>query len=186
MPPTNASAQSYARRQELSSENNWTALRLLSAGTRIVLGFIMLWAFVDKLFGFGYSTPSARSWLNGGSPTNGYLSNSKGWMSGFFQSIAGNSVTDWLFMMALLGVGLALVLGIGLRVAGVSGAILMLMMYAAGTLGVPGTTNPIVDDHILYALLFAGFAFYPMVGNTLGFGRMWQNSRVVEKNKWLE
>lgn len=44
------------------------------AATRIAVGFLMLWAFLDKLFGLGYSTPAAKSWLNGGSPTNGFLS----------------------------------------------------------------------------------------------------------------
>ena len=39
------------------------------AALRIVLGFTFLWAFVDKLFGLGYATPSERSWINGGSPT---------------------------------------------------------------------------------------------------------------------
>ena len=40
---------------------------------RLALGVEFLWAFVDKLFGLGYSTPSARAWLNGGSPTKGFL-----------------------------------------------------------------------------------------------------------------
>ena len=36
---------------------------------RLALGVEFLWAFFDKLFGLGYSTPSARAWLEGGSPT---------------------------------------------------------------------------------------------------------------------
>jgi thiosulfate dehydrogenase [quinone] large subunit len=36
---------------------------------RVVLGFAFLWAFLDKTFGFGYATPSAKAWINGGSPT---------------------------------------------------------------------------------------------------------------------
>jgi thiosulfate dehydrogenase [quinone] large subunit len=42
---------------------------------RVVLGFEFLWAFLDKTFGLGYATPSARAWINGGSPTKGFLSN---------------------------------------------------------------------------------------------------------------
>ncbi len=38
-------------------------------------------------------------------------------------------VTDWLFMLGLLGVGLALLLGIGLRVAAVSGTVLFAMLW---------------------------------------------------------
>lgn len=186
MAPTNVSARDYRSRQEVSTDAKWTPLRFIGAGARISLGFIMLWAFVDKLFGLGYSTPTARAWINGGNPTLGYLSNSESWMSGFFQSIAGNAVVNWIFMIGLLGIGLALILGVGMRIAGVSGVLMMLMMYLAGTLGVPGTTNPIVDDHVVYALVFAAFAFYPVVGNTLGFGRMWQNLEIVKKNRFLE
>ena len=41
---------------------------------RVVLGFEFLWAFLDKLFGLGYATPSAKAWIAGGSPTKGFLS----------------------------------------------------------------------------------------------------------------
>ena len=75
------------------------------------LASIFLWAFFDKTFGLGYSTPAVRSWLNSGSPTNGFLSNTKGWFARFFQSIAGHPVTDALFMAALFGIGFALLLG---------------------------------------------------------------------------
>ena len=184
MPPTNVNATAYDRRQDLVVEgrtSTYAPLRFVAAGTRLVLGVIFLWAFADKLFGLGYSTKSANAWLNGGSPTNGFLANTKGWFSGFFHAIAGNPVTDALFMAALLGIGLALILGIGMRVAGISGAVLMLMMYAAAIPGVAGTTNPVVDDHIVYALLFVGYAIYPVVGNTLGFGKAWQSLRIVQK-----
>ena len=40
---------------------------------RVLLGFEFLWAFLDKTFGLGYATPSARAWINGGSPTKGFL-----------------------------------------------------------------------------------------------------------------
>lgn len=42
---------------------------------RLSIGFVFLWAFLDKLFGLGYATPGARAWINGGSPTKGFLSN---------------------------------------------------------------------------------------------------------------
>src|SRR5512138_1326803 len=41
---------------------------------RVSLGFVFLWAFLDKTFGFGYATPAAKAWINGGSPTKGFLS----------------------------------------------------------------------------------------------------------------
>ena len=38
---------------------------------RVAIGFAFLWAFLDKTFGFGYATPAAKAWINGGSPTKG-------------------------------------------------------------------------------------------------------------------
>lgn len=53
------------------------AARYLLAGIRIALGFIFLWAFLDKVFGLGFSTPSAKAWINGGNPSQGFLASSK-------------------------------------------------------------------------------------------------------------
>src|SRR4051812_31281326 len=49
-----------------------TAAKALAV-LRISTGFVFLWAFLDKTFGLGYSTPSARAWIHGGSPTQGFL-----------------------------------------------------------------------------------------------------------------
>src|SRR5690242_5997576 len=94
-----------------------TAARALAV-LRISTGLVFLWAFLDKTFGFGYATPAERAWVNGGSPTKGFLSNVEaGPLQGFFRDIAGAPWADWAFMLGLLGIGLALVLGIGLRIA---------------------------------------------------------------------
>ena len=99
---------------------------------RVVLGVEFLWAFLDKTFGLGYATPAARAWVNGGSPTKGFLSRvAVGPLEGTFHAIAGAAWADWLFMAGLLGIGLALVFGIGLRIAAVSGTLMMLLMWAA-------------------------------------------------------
>ena len=37
------------------------AARYVFAGVRIALGWVFLWAFLDKLFGLGHETPSARA-----------------------------------------------------------------------------------------------------------------------------
>ena len=59
------------------------------AALRVVLGFYFLWAFVDKLFGFGFHTAPEKAWINGGSPTAGFLSGVKGPFAGPFHAIAG-------------------------------------------------------------------------------------------------
>src|SRR5690242_8926167 len=108
-----------------------TAGRYLLAGIRIALGWIFLWAFLDKTFGLGHDTTAAHSWLNGGSPTKGFLgSAANGPLAGFYHAIGG-TVADRLFMVALLAIGVALILGIGMRLAAVAGAVLTVMMWAA-------------------------------------------------------
>ncbi len=158
------------------------AASYLLAGIRIGLGFIFLWAFVDKVFGLGLSTTSARAWINGGNPTQGFLSTSKGPFSGFFQAIAGTGVANVLFMGGLLAIGTALILGIGMRLAAAGGALLMVMMWAAV---LPPTTNPLVDDHLVYAAVVIVLALLA-AGDTLGLGRAWAAIALVQRNPWLK
>jgi thiosulfate dehydrogenase (quinone) large subunit len=75
---------------------------------RVVVGLEFLWAFADKTFGLGYATPAARAWINGGSPTKGFLSGvAVGPLASTFHTIAGAAWADWLFMAGLLGIGVA-------------------------------------------------------------------------------
>src|SRR5215217_3339543 len=158
-----------------------------------VLGFEFLWAFLDKTFGLGYATPAARAWINGGSPTKGFLSRvAVGPFESTFHTIAGAAWADWLFMLGLLGIGIALILGIGLRAAAVSGTVMMLAMWAAEwpldkltSAGEPSmSTNPIVDYHIIYALALIALAV-TFAGNVWGLGRRWVRLPFVQRYRWL-
>ena len=106
----------------------------LLAVLRIATGFVFLWAFLDKTFGLHYSTPSAKAWIHGGSPTKGFLSSVEvGPLRSTFHSMAGDAWVNWLFMLGLLGIGVALLAGVALRVAAVAGvAVLALMWLAPG------------------------------------------------------
>src|SRR5262245_8713023 len=80
------------------------ATRYVFAGVRIALGWVFLWAFLDKLFGLGHETTSKAAWVNGGHPTLGFLKfGAKGPFTSFYHSIAGAAWADWLFMLGLLG-----------------------------------------------------------------------------------
>jgi thiosulfate dehydrogenase [quinone] large subunit len=158
------------------------ATRYLLAGIRLALGWVFLWAFLDKTFGLGHETVAAKSWLNGGSPTQGFLgSAAKGPFAGFYHSIAGAAVTDVLFMAALLGVGVALILGIGMRLAAGAGALLTVMMWTAV---LPPASNPFMDDHLVYAAVLIVLALLG-AGNTLGLGRVWTSLPLVRRAPWL-
>lgn len=155
----------------------------LLGAVRILLGFYFLWAFLDKLLGLGFATPRERAWINGGSPTTGFLGGSiesGNPFAGIWKFWLGlNPFTDVLFMAGLLGIGLALLLGIGMHVAAVSGALLYLMMYLAAF---PLATNPILDDHLIMAVLLLAMAGLA-AGDHLGFGRPWR--RLVKDNALL-
>jgi thiosulfate dehydrogenase [quinone] large subunit len=168
------------------------AARFLAV-VRAAMGSVFLWAFLDKTFGFGYATPSARAWINGGSPTKGFLSRvAVGPFESTFHSWAGAGWADWLFMLGLLAIGVALILGVGLRIAAVSGTVMMLLMWAAEwplakvtSAGEPSmSTNPIVDYHIVYALVLIALALV-YAGNTWGLGRVWAKLPFVRRNHWL-
>lgn len=149
---------------------------------RLAMGWTFLWAFLDKCFGLGLTTVAEKSWLHGGSPTVGFLSGVKGPFAGIYNSMAGNPVVDWLFMLGLLLIGLALIFGVGMKVAAYSGSLLMILMWSAS---LPIKGNPFLDDHLIYLLVLLSLAFV-RAGQTWGLGKWWANTQVVKKHGWLE
>ncbi|MFK5632982.1 MULTISPECIES: hypothetical protein [unclassified Ornithinimicrobium] len=137
---------------------------------RIAFGFYFLWAFVDKLFGLGYATPSERAWVNGGSPTAGYLGGVEGPFASVFNSMSGQVIWDWLFMAGLLGIGVTLVLGAGARLGALAGVLMYLFMYLAS---LPTVTNPFLDDHLTGAIVMLVIATIPASWSYLGLGNWW-------------
>ena len=120
---------------------------------RLSMGFIFLWSFADKLLGLGYSTAKGSGWLDGGSPTSGFLTNSvSGPFASFFNSMAGMEFVDWAFMLGLLGVGLTLALNKYVVWGAAAGALLMALIYLASF---PPSANPFIDNHIIYILVLA-------------------------------
>jgi len=169
-----------------------TAAKALAV-LRIAIGFVFLWAFLDKTFGFGYATPSAKAWINGGSPTKGFLSSiDVGPFQSLFHTMAGTWYANTLFMVGMLAVGVALIAGVGLRISAVAGSLMMGLMWLAEfplaqhtSAGEPtGSTNPLTDYHVIYAIvLIVSAAAY--AGHTWGLGRLWARLPFVQKNRWL-
>jgi thiosulfate dehydrogenase [quinone] large subunit len=154
------------------------AARYVWAVARLSLGFVFLWAFVDKLFGLGHETASKQAWIHGGHPTLGFLKfSAAGPFEGFYHDIAGAAWADWLFMLGLAGIGVALTLGIGMRIGAAAGAVMLVMMWSVV---LPPANNVFMDDHLVYALLVVGLALVS-AGNTLGFGRWWEKTALVRR-----
>lgn len=144
----------------------WTLLRLL-------LGWSFLWAFLDKFFGLGFATCRedgssidffcSAAMIRGGSPTYGFLTfateaSHTGFLFDWMAPSAPDSinVVDIAFMAALLLGGVALMLGMGTRIAAIGGAILMASMFLASE--VWPENNPINSSHIIEMVAFLGIA----------------------------
>ncbi len=111
----------------------------------------------------------------------GFLSGSVGPFASFYQSIAGAAWVNWMFMIGLLAIAGALLLGIGMRIAAVAGAILLILMWSAS---LPPADDIFMDNHIVYALVLLGLALVG-AGNTLGLGRWWSQTSLVRRFPWL-
>ncbi len=172
---------------------NSTLARRALATLRIAFGLTFLWAFFDKLLALGFATGRSvdpntgaetvdrfgdAAWIHGGSPTLGFLKfGADGPFDSFYHSIAGDAWVDWAFMLALLGIGVALTFGIGMRIAGAAGALLYLMMW---TVVLPPDNNPVIDEHILGAISMVVLAA-TSAGMTWGLGRRWAATELVKR-----
>jgi thiosulfate dehydrogenase (quinone) large subunit len=164
---------------------------------RIAFGLTFLWAFFDKLLALGFSTGRSvnpdtgvetvdrfgdAAWINGHSPTEGFLTfGADGPFKDFYNDIAGSFWADWLFMLGLLGIGLALTFGIGMRFAAIAGALLYVLMW---TVVLPPENNPVLDDHLLGAITLVALAALN-AGNTWGLGRAWSSTELVTSRSYL-
>ncbi len=166
--------------------------RRVLAVLRIAFGFTFLWAFLDKLLALGFGTgvgedgttdrfgPAA--WIHGGSPTEGFLKfGADGPFKGFYNAIGGTAFADWGFMLGLLCIGLALISGVGMRVAATAGAVMYLLMF---TVALPPANNPLIDEHILGALTLVALGLLN-AGSTWGLGHWWSRTEVVESHPVL-
>ena len=180
------------------------AYRFTLAAVRLSLGWIFLWAFLDKTFALGFATgrdPETgvvdrfgdAAWINGGSPTEGFLKfGADGPFKDFYNGIAGDAWANWLFMLGLLGIGLAFILGIGMRIAAGAAVLMMAMMWLAELPldkttadGKPsGSPNPVTDYHFIYAVTGVVLAL-TYAGHTWGLGKWWASLPFVQKHRWL-
>jgi thiosulfate dehydrogenase (quinone) large subunit len=197
------------RQHHLSSEGVTTSettetgigLDRAIAALRIAFGVTFLWAFLDKTFALGFSTGAQfaedgsrtgidfmaqdGAWLNGGSPTEGFLTFGvpvDNPFKGFFDALAGQAWVDWLFMAGLLGIGVTLLLGVGMRIGTAAGALMYAFMYAAS---LPLENNPVVDDHLIGVIAMA-VLFFSAAGATWGLGRYWRKTGLVKKYPVLQ
>ena len=148
---------------------------------RLSMGWIFLWAFLDKLLALGFATgrnPETgvadrfgdAAWIYGGSPTDGFLKfglHTKEPFTGFYEGLVGSTFIEWVYMLSMAAIGIALLLGIATRLAAGSGILWMLLFYTASALS--PENNPFLDDHIVYAIVLVGIA-------VVGAGATWASA----------
>ena len=163
---------------------------------RMAFGYTFLWAFLDKTFALGFGTGAqyaedgsragtdfmaqGAAWLNGGSPTEGFLTfgvPADNPFKDLWTSMAGQAWVDWAFMLGLLGIGVTLLLGVGMRIGTAAGALMYAFMYLAS---LPLQNNPVVDDHLIGVISMVVLAL-GAAGTTWGMGHWWNRRKVVQK-----
>lgn len=149
---------------------------------RVGVGFIMLWAFLDKLLGLGFATAPKDAWIKGGSPTLGFLkygTNPNSPFASFFAWLANYSaILDPIYMATCLFVGITLITGIAVRPGAIVGIIFMVSCYVAL---MPSTDNPLVDKHFMYTVLLLLLIVTNAGAYGWTLGRKWQNLSIVKK-----
>jgi thiosulfate dehydrogenase (quinone) large subunit len=183
-------------------------LQRVFALLRVAVGWTFLWAFLDKAFALGFSTGRVldeagatvkidffgdAAWIHGASPTAGVLGfATKGPFVDFYHTITGYQMTaagptsaawvDWVYMLSMLLIGTALILGIGVRLAAIGGVIWMAIFYTATAIW--PEHNAFMDEHIIDALVLAA-VFLANAGRYYGLGKVWQRTGFVEKHPIL-
>jgi thiosulfate dehydrogenase [quinone] large subunit len=183
-------------------------LQRVFALLRFAMGWTFLWAFLDKAFALGFSTGRVlndagetvkigffgdAAWIHGASPTAGVLGFAmKGPFVHFYQTITGYQMTatgptsaawiDWVYMLSMLLIGGALILGVGVRLASLGGIAWMAIFYTATAIW--PEHNNFVDEHLVAALVLAGL-FLANAGRYYGLGKVWQRTELVKRHPVL-
>ncbi len=123
---------------------------------RVAMGWMMLYAGITKIIDPKWSAA-------------GYLKGAKVF-SGFFDWFLQPGVlpiTNFINEWGLTLLGISLILGIGVRLSSILGAVLMMLYYfPILDFPYPNPHSYLVDEHIIYALVLLAFA-------GLRAGRVW-------------
>ena len=145
---------------------------------RLALGFVFLWGGIQKII----------TEMSGQMATKGFLSGSSvagGPFKDLFNSASGNWTVEYLVVYGELLIGIALILGIAVRFASLSGILMMTVFtIAMWPIADTPTANPIVDVRTFYLVVFA-MVFFLAPGRFLGIDRWLENTKFVQKHQKL-
>ncbi|HUJ66741.1 MAG TPA: hypothetical protein VLX59_14445 [Acidimicrobiales bacterium] len=158
---------------------------------RVGLGLLYLWGFISQAFGIVYknsvtdadgkvvsygwhfSYDTSMGWITSGfthSPTASFIGGTHGPLAFIPQNLP-TGVDDFGWMFAIGGLGVALTFGICMRIAGIGGFLLNILIWFSSF---PPNGNPIIDgEHVAFAFSILLLMFLH-AGNRFGFGRWWE------------
>ena len=96
--------------------------------------------------------------------------------------MSGLIVVNWLFMLGLLLIGAALLAGVATRLAGYSGSLFMVLLWASS---LPLANTPLVDEHLIYIALLWIIYFMDQERHS-GLGGWWSKLSMVRRYKFLQ
>ena len=162
----------------------WVGWSIL--GLRLVMGYIILSSGLEKLADGGWTDPGhwgseffLRNVVDEANPIRG--------MFLFFADHAW--IVDPMVMWGQILIGLALLLGVFIRLACLAGALQMLFFWAAawqgGILeGLPVAHGYVIDSSFVYALVLFGLGAWG-AGRILGIDAWLEETTIVQQNRWL-
>jgi thiosulfate dehydrogenase [quinone] large subunit len=140
---------------------------------RLGIGWVFFYAGWSKVVTF---FTADKDWT-----AAGFLGNLEGTFADLFSGMAGNALVDYLNAYGLLLIGVAIILGVLVRWSAFWGAALMLLYWLAEF---PPEHAYIIDDHIVYALVFV-FLAAAGAGRGCGLDKSIEDSGLVKSNPWL-
>jgi thiosulfate dehydrogenase (quinone) large subunit len=159
------------------------------AALRIALGAGFLYAGLDKVVHFDGATKgfNATGFLKGA--TAGTLPGSADGAivnptHDFWVALAGNaglmSAINFLVVFGEIAIGVALILGLATRFAGVAGTLMMALFWIASW----DFAHGLVNEQFLYAIV-AAFVAYAAAGEAFGLDTIIERSRIVRSQPKL-
>src|SRR3990167_2318031 len=139
---------------------------------RVSMGWLLLYAGFSKFTG---DTPFSAA---------GYLSNAVGPFAGIFHSLAQPGILPFINFINEWGqilLGIALILGIGVRWTSILAAIMMALYYLPLPFPKPNVYSYIVDDHFIYTIGFL-VLWATQAGNAYGLGG-WLSKQIPSLRK---
>lgn len=151
---------------------------------RFMIGFMLFWGFLDKMFGLGFPTEPGSGFIDGGSPTEGFLiyasNGTFGWL--FEPMIDISGFIDIVILVTMFGLGICMILGICKKLSSIGGILMFFIFYLAVY---PISDDPVFDYHLIYILALLGVLFTDSC-TSVGFGRWWKETGLVKRFPILE